>query len=117
MEKEYGAIMGDLEKSAKPYRKDFATHARLPEVGRAREEIIAEMEPLKAKEESRWKEGFVSGAVYHGDEAPVEFLNRVVAIHSQSNPLHSDIWPSAAKFESEIVAMTANLLGAARTGD
>ncbi len=117
MEKEYGALMGDLEKAAKPYRKDFATQARLPEVGRDREEIIAEMESLKAKEKSRWKDGFVSGAVYHGDEGHVEFLNRVVAIHSQSNPLHSDVWPSAAKFESEIVAMTAHMLGAAQTGD
>ena len=34
------------------------------------------------------------------------------AAHSQSNPLHPDLWPSAAKFEAEIVAMTAGMLGA-----
>jgi glutamate/tyrosine decarboxylase-like PLP-dependent enzyme len=33
-------------------------------------------------------------------------------LHSQSNPLHADLWPSASKFEAEIVAMTANMLGA-----
>jgi glutamate/tyrosine decarboxylase-like PLP-dependent enzyme len=42
----------------------------------------------------------------------VQLLNEVYALHSQSNPLHADVWPSATKYESEIVAMTANLLGA-----
>jgi len=40
----------------------------------------------------------------------------VYAINSQSNPLHSDVWPSANKFEAEIVMMTANMLGAAQGG-
>src|SRR5262249_9565619 len=29
------------------------------------------------------------------------------------NPLHSDVWPSASKFEAEIISMTAHMLGAA----
>ena len=39
------------------------------------------------------------------------FLGRVYAAQSQSNPLHPDLWPSATKFEAEIVAMTAAMLG------
>ena len=35
-------------------------------------------------------------------------------MHSQSNPLHSDLWPSATKFEAEIVSMTAEMLGASK---
>ena len=31
-----------------------------------------------------------------------------VRAHSQSNPLHADLWPSATKFEAEVVAMTAD---------
>jgi sphinganine-1-phosphate aldolase len=117
IEKEYDGIMGELENSVKPYQRDFPAFARLPEAGRDREEIIQEMEALKAREEARWKDGFVSGAVYHGDDDHIRFLDRVYAINSQTNPLHSDIWPSAAKFESEIVAMTANMLGAGEGGD
>jgi glutamate/tyrosine decarboxylase-like PLP-dependent enzyme len=112
IEKEYAGMMGELESSLKPYRQDFSTFARLPETGRDRDEVLRELEALKAREEARWKEGFVSGGVYHGDEEHVNFLNRVYALHSQSNPLHSDVWPSASKFEAEIVAMTANMLGA-----
>jgi len=75
------------------------------------------MEAIKAREASRWKDGFVSGAVYHGDDTHIDFLNRVYALNSQTNSLHADIWPSAAKFESEVVAMTAHMLGAGAGGD
>jgi len=68
------------------------------------------MASLHDLEASRWEDGFVSGAVYHGDEDHIRFLNRVYALNSQSNPLHFDIWPSATKFEAEIVSMTANML-------
>jgi glutamate/tyrosine decarboxylase-like PLP-dependent enzyme len=105
-------VLGGVEDSVKPYRGEYASYSRIPEVGRDREEILREMEELRSKEESRWKDGFASGAVYSGDAAHIEFLNRVYAINSQSNPLHSDLWPSTTKFEAEVVAMTANMLGA-----
>jgi len=70
------------------------------------------MEELQSKEASKWKHGFVSGAVYHGDDDHIEFLNKVYAINSQSNPLHSDVFPSGAKYESEVVSMTAHMLKA-----
>jgi sphinganine-1-phosphate aldolase len=111
IDKESEAMMRALRKSLKPYRDGFASFARLPEQGVPRETILAEMEKLKSIEQARWKDGWVSGAVYHGDDAHVEFLSRVYAIHSQSNPLHADVWPSTTKFEAEIVAMTAHMLG------
>ncbi len=116
IEGEYESIMGDLEESLKPYRGDFPTYRQIPAKGLARVEIIKEMEAMKAREAARWKDGFVSGAVYHGDEGHIDFLNQVYAINSQSNPLHSDIWPSTTKFEAEIVAMTAHMLGAQPAG-
>jgi len=105
-------MMQEIEDSIKPYKKDMETFTHLPRTGRGREKIIAEMEALKAREESKWKDGFVSGAVYHGDEDHIDFLNRVYALNSQSNPLHTDVWPSTTKFEAEVVAMTANMLHA-----
>lgn len=116
IEKEYDEMMSALESSVKPYTGKFAAFTRIPEVGRARSEILHEMEAMRAYEESHWKEGFVSGAVYHGDAEHIEFLNRVYALNSQSNPLHADVWPSATKFEAEIVAMTAEMLGGSSQG-
>ena len=112
IQQEYDRLFEGVEDSLKPYQKDFPTFSKIPEIGRANETIIAEMETLYNLEASRWEDGFVSGAVYHGDEQHIDFLNRVYAINSQSNPLHFDLWPSTTKFEAEIVSMTANMLGA-----
>ena len=114
IQKETQSISADLETSLKPYRDDFSRYTCLPSVGRDRDSILAEMQSLKDREEARWSHGYVSGAVYHGDQAHIEFLNRAYAIHSQANPLHSDVWPSISKYEAEIVAMTAHMLGASQ---
>ena len=111
--KETDSMLAGLEGDLKPYRGELPTHARLPAEGLPREQVLREMGLMHTREQERWKEGFVSGAVYHGDGEHIDFLNEVYALNSQSNPLHADLWPSATKFEAEVVAMTANMLGAA----
>lgn len=110
IEKEYAEIMEKLESSLKPYKNKFTRHTELPQDGIAQKQILDMMTAMKQEEESRWKNGFASGAVYHGDDAHINFLNKVYALHSQSNPLHADLWPSASKYEAEIVAMTSRML-------
>jgi sphinganine-1-phosphate aldolase len=111
IEHEYDEMMTELERSVKPYKGTFASFTRIPDVGRDRADILRDMEAMRAHEETVWKDGFVSGAVYHGGAEHIDFLNQVYTINSQSNPLHADVWPSSTKFEAEIVAMTANMLG------
>ncbi len=113
----FADLTAGIEKTLKPYREGFVKYNYLPEKGMDREEILELMEQFKDMEASKWKEGFISGAVYHGNEAYIDFMNRVYAINSQSNPLHPEIWPSTSKFEAEVVAMTANMLNADRTSD
>jgi glutamate/tyrosine decarboxylase-like PLP-dependent enzyme len=108
-----GDLMASLDAQLKPYRGKFPSFAELPGEGLAREDVAGLVERLAAAEEHRWRDGFASGAVYHGDPEHVAFLNRVYAAQSQSNPLHPDLWPSATKFEAEIVSMTGHMLGAA----
>ena len=112
VEQEYETLMADLEAFVKPYRGKFDTFAEIPDQGRHPSEILNEMEAIAELEQVRWKEGYASGAVYHGDVDHINFLNRVYAMNSQSNPLHTDLWPSSAKYESEITAMTARMMGA-----
>jgi sphinganine-1-phosphate aldolase len=116
VKKESASMMKGLEGSLKPYRGTVVSYAALPDKGRPRGEILELMRGLKRHEESKWKKGFVSGAVYHGDAGHIDFLNQVYGINSQSNPLHSDVWPSIAKYEAEIVSMTAAMLGAGQAG-
>ncbi len=116
MDAEYEKILGGMEADLKPYRDEFDTHARIPEKGSSHSRILSDMKKLNKREESRWQKGFVSGAVYHGDSKHIDFLNKVYALNSQANPLHSDLWPSATKYEAEIVSMTANMLGGSLSG-
>jgi len=104
--------MADLQRRLKPYRGQVPSFTELPADGLARAEVTGLVERMASAEERTWREGYASGAVYHGDPAHVAFLNGIYAAQSQSNPLHPDLWPSATKFEAEIVAMTASMLGA-----
>ncbi|HIO40459.1 MAG TPA: aminotransferase class V-fold PLP-dependent enzyme [Candidatus Marinimicrobia bacterium] len=117
IENQTNSMVGDLESKVKPYTGKFQTHSKLPASGIDRKDILNELKKITSLEEKRWKDGLVSGAVYHGDSEHIDFLNEVYALQSQSNPLHSDLFPSASKFESEIVSMTAQMLGADKTND
>jgi sphinganine-1-phosphate aldolase len=103
--------MAELAQQLKPYRGKLPSFPELPAHGLARDDVLGLVDRLAAAEEDRWRDGFASGAVYHGDRGHVAFLSRIYAAQSQSNPLHPDLWPSASKFEAEIVAMTAAMLG------
>ncbi len=115
IDKEMNHLLDGLADSLKPYQQTFKTFARLPAQGQDRAAILADLQALQEQENHRWQDGYASGAVYHGDSEHIAFLNQVYALHSQSNPLHADLWPSAAKFEAEIVSMTAHMLGADRS--
>jgi sphinganine-1-phosphate aldolase len=111
LDREYERLLAGVEASVKPYRGQVASFPRLPTSGLGADEVLQTVEDLAARERPRWHDGLASGAVYHGGDDHVELLNRVYAVTSQVNPLHADLWPSGAKFEAEIVAMTAAMLG------
>jgi sphinganine-1-phosphate aldolase len=111
LDREYDRMLAGMEASVKPYRGQAASFPRLPTHGVPRDEVLRQVDDLAARERSRWRDGLASGAVYHGGDDHVAFLNRVYATTSQVNPLHADLWPSATKYEAEIVAMTAGMLG------
>jgi glutamate/tyrosine decarboxylase-like PLP-dependent enzyme len=105
-------MVRELTPTVKPYRGRWPEVPRLPAEGRPREELLAALDALASEEAPRWRDGRVSGAVYHGDPEHAAFLAEVYAKEIQTNPLHADLWPSITKLEVEIVSMTAALLGA-----
>ena len=66
--------LADLRASLKPYDGRADAFARLPERGRPREEVLAELAQLADAERDAWLSGHASGAVYQGDPGHVEFL-------------------------------------------
>lgn len=114
LESEYTEL---LESAPVPHPAAGTTFAAIPERPLSREEIIDVVGALAAAEEEDGRQDRASGAIYHGDREHIELLNEVYAITSQSNPLHIDLWPSGMKYEAEVVAMTAAMLGGNETED
>jgi sphinganine-1-phosphate aldolase len=111
VEEEDRKVSEMLENSLKPYHGKFDRHFDLPASGLPRDLILGEIKTMHDLERSKWENGFVSGGIYHGSREHIDFLNEVYALQSQSNPLHSDLFPSATKFEAEIVSMVASFSG------
>jgi sphinganine-1-phosphate aldolase len=117
IDSENAKTMEVLEHSLKPYDGKFDKHPSLPSQGISHERILADIQKMHDLESVRWIEGYVSGGIYHGDREHIEFLNKVYALQSQSNPLHSDLFPSASKFEAEVISMVAHMHGRGKTTD
>ena len=112
MDAEYDKLVAGMRHGLKPYHDTEQRHFKLPVQGHPHAHVLSEMSRLAQHEAVRADEGYVSGAVYHGEPTHTKFLADVFAMHIHGNPLHSDVWPSLTKYEAEIIQMTAAMLGA-----
>merc|ERR1712146_115246 len=90
-------------------RQNFA----LPQTGIEKmEDIVQLMQYYPTKEKPRWSDGYVSGAVYSGEEEIIIMSGHIMSMYNVTNPLHPDLFPSVMKFESEIISMCVHLVNA-----
>src|SRR5436190_3833628 len=95
---------------AYPYEDRFAVNRALPENGRPREEILAELATMAQEEDAFWETGKCSGTMYCGDHEHYAFMNEAFGGFAHVNALQRDMCPSQTKFEAEIIAMTLDVL-------
>jgi glutamate/tyrosine decarboxylase-like PLP-dependent enzyme len=81
-----------------------------PVHGRSKDEILAEMRAAR-DHDVRWRNGRVFGLVYHLGEEVDSLLQDAYTLFFAENGLNPAAFPSLRKFEAEVVAMTASLLG------
>jgi sphinganine-1-phosphate aldolase len=93
-----------------PYKDELPVHAAIPAKGLDRDELLATVSDLSRREDRLGDSGKVSGSLYLGDHEQYAFLTEVFARYAHANVLQRDMYPSATKFEGEIVAMTARML-------
>ncbi|MFN8019097.1 MAG: pyridoxal-dependent decarboxylase [Acidimicrobiales bacterium] len=98
--------------SSYPYKDRFPVNRGLPEKGRPRDEILAEMRMLAQEEDASWEGGRVSGTMYCGDHEHYAFMNDVFGLYAHVNILQRDICPSATRYEGEVIAMALDLFNA-----
>ncbi len=102
-----GAPVAD---SLYPYTGRFPVYGTLPERGVDRAALLAMVRQMAAEEDRKGDLGRVSGSIYSGDHDHYHFLAQAFEAFAHANVLQRDMYPSATKMESEIIAMTASLL-------
>ncbi|HYI62175.1 MAG TPA: pyridoxal-dependent decarboxylase [Acidimicrobiales bacterium] len=95
-----------------PYAERYGVNRRIPEQGRPRDEVLAEMRAMATEEDKAWESGKCSGTMYCGDHDHYDFLNEAYGMYAHVNALQRDICPSQTRFEGEIIAMTLDMLHA-----
>ncbi|CAH9132489.1 unnamed protein product [Cuscuta epithymum] len=98
-----------MQASGKSKRDGWRTD--LPETGLG-DGVIKTMRHEK-ENDGTWQ-GKCSGTVYIAgseNEGHFSLINEACSMFAHTNPLHMDIFPSVVRFEAEVVAMTAALLG------
>jgi len=95
-----------------PYAQRFPVARGLPSEGRDHSAILAELREMASGEDAYWETGRCSGTMYCGDHDHYTFMNEAFGLFSHENVLQRDMFPSATKFEGEIIAMTLDMLHA-----
>lgn len=82
----------------------------LPARGSSRKEVLEAMRSARDRD-VHWQQGRVFGLVYHVNEEIDALLKEAYTMFFSENGLNPTAFPSIKKFESEVLAMTASLLG------
>lgn len=96
-------------KLAPPMQTRYLT---LPKEGMTEDAVRAELDALATMDHTRWEDGFVSGAVYHGEDELLRLQTEAFGKFTVANPIHPDVFPGVRKMEAEVVSMVLNLFHA-----
>ena len=83
---------------------------QFPQEGQTKEAILEKMRAVRQKD-INWQQGKAFSLVFHAGEEVTEMLKEAYMMFFSENGLNPTAFPSLRKFESEVVAMSANLLG------
>ena len=101
-----------LEGKLVPKGPGISRYLTLPKEAWTHVQVRAELEKLGSMEHTRWEDGLVSGAVYHGGDELIKLQAEAFEKFSVANPIHPDVFPGVRKMEAEIVAMVLAMFNA-----
>ena len=88
---------------------NMTRHVTLPKDGMPTEAVEQELDALATMDHTRWEDGYVSGAVYHGEQDLIKLQTEAFGKFTVANPIHPDVFPGVRKMEAEVVAMVLSL--------
>jgi len=112
VEKQVSEAIMKLQTKLVPSGPSVVRYLSLPKEGWSEEMVRNEVEKLATMDHTRWEDGFVSGAVYHGGESLIKLQTEAYGKFTVANPIHPDVFPGVRKMEAEIVAMVLAMFNA-----
>jgi sphinganine-1-phosphate aldolase len=112
VEKQVSEAIMKLQTKLVPSGPGVVRYLNLPKEGWSEEMVRNEVERLATMDHTRWEDGFVSGAVYHGGESLIKLQTEAYGKFTVANPIHPDVFPGVRKMEAEIVAMVLAMFNA-----
>lgn len=110
VDKQVSTAITNLEKKLVQSGPDVNRYLALPKEGWTPDQVRAELGKLAGLEHTRWEDGRVSGAVYHGGEELLKLQTEAFGQFGVANPIHPDVFPGVRKMEAEVVAMVCDLV-------
>ncbi|KAH3983609.1 hypothetical protein HBI04_220790 [Parastagonospora nodorum] len=101
-----------LEQKLVPSGPGIERIISLPTTGWSEEDVRKKLGELAGMEHTKWEDGRVSGAVYHGGEDLIRLQTEAFGKFTVANPIHPDVFPGVRKMEAEVVAMVLSLFSA-----
>lgn len=105
VDKQVTEAIDDLQKKLIQSGPDVNRYLELPKEGWSSDKVREELNKLAGLKHTRWEDGRVSGAVYHGGEDLLKLQAEAFGQFGVSNPIHPDVFPGVRKMEAEVVAM------------
>ncbi|EYE99851.1 sphinganine-1-phosphate aldolase DPL1 [Aspergillus ruber CBS 135680] len=116
VDKQVTTAIEGLEKKLVASGPDVTRYLALPKEGWPAEQVRAELDKLANLEHTRWEDGRVSGAVYHGGDDLLKLQADAFGQFGVANPIHPDVFPGVRKMEAEVVSMVLALFNAPSDG-
>ena len=90
VDREVGEAVATIEQKLLASEKGLAKTLTLPEDGYSADKIKQELGVLGDMKRTRWEEGKVSGAVYHGEDELLDVQLDAMRRFMVANPIHAD---------------------------
>ena len=71
----------------------------IPQKGMPKAELVSLLQKSSAKE-TKWREGKISGTVYHSGAELADVICEAFRAFASSNPIHPDVFPTCRKMEA-----------------
>ena len=112
VQKQVSEAIRKLEEKLVPRGPGTSRYLTLPKEAWTGDQVRAELVKLSEMDHTRWEDGLVSGAVYHGGNDLIDLQAEAYKKFSVANPIHPDVFPGVRKMEAEIVAMVLAMFNA-----